>query len=117
MTFVLTFALATQLSIAMFIGSRSPWWALVTVLALQAPGLMMRLAGIEATPRLITGPVGLAFLVATWLVFGAWYLRAASISAVGWRGSKQMVWRGGTRALDEAVNSARKPCSGGCSAG
>lgn len=105
MTFVLTFALATQLAIAMFIGSRSPWWALVTVLVLQAPSIVMRLAGIETTPRLITGPVGLAFLVATWLVFGAWYLRAASISAVGWRGSRQMIWKGGTRALNEPVHS------------
>lgn len=105
MTFVLTFAFGTQLAIAIFIGSRSPWWALVAVLGLQAPGLVMRLAGIESTPRLITGPIGLAFLVATWLVFGAWYMRMASISAVGWRGSRQMVWRGGTRALDQTVGS------------
>lgn len=105
MTFVLTFAFGTQLAIAIFIGSRSPWWALVTILALQAPNIAMRLAGIETAPRLITGPVGLAFLVATWLVFGAWYMRTASISAVGWRGSRQMVWRGGTRALDQPAGS------------
>jgi hypothetical protein len=106
LTFVLMLSFGTQLAIGIFIGSRSPWWALVVILALQAPGLVLRLAGVVEAPRLLaTGPVGLVSLVVIWLVFGFWYMKAASISPVGWRGSRQVVWRGGSRALDQPADS------------
>jgi hypothetical protein len=84
MMYVLTLSFATQCSIASFVASRGPIWALVVLGAWQVPGLFLRLLGMTDVPRLITGPVGLATVVVSWAVFGAWYLRTRRIHSLGW---------------------------------
>lgn len=84
--FITSFLFATQLAVGLFIASRSPRWALVVLLAMQLPGLVLRLAGVEDVPRLLSGPAGLVMPVLAWVVFGAWYLRAGPIAPAGWRG-------------------------------
>ena len=84
MMFVLTLSFATQASISIFIASRGPLWALIVIGAWQLPGMVLRLAGADDVPRLLTGPVGLAMAPLAWLVFGIWYLRSARIHSPGW---------------------------------
>jgi len=84
MMYVLTLSFATQASIGIFVASRGPLAALIVIGAWQLPGIVMRLAGVEDLPRQLTGPGGLLIALVTWVIFGAWYLRAARIQASGW---------------------------------
>jgi hypothetical protein len=82
--YVLTLSFATQCSIASFVASRGPLWALFVLGAWQVPGLVLKLMGITDVPRLIAGPVGLGMVVVSWTVFGVWYLCTRRIHSLGW---------------------------------
>lgn len=85
MMYVLTLSFATQASISIFVASRGPLAALIVIGAWQVPGIVMRIAGLDDVPRQLTGPAGFLMALATWLVFGIWYLRAARIEAPFWK--------------------------------
>lgn len=87
MQYVLTLTFATQCMIGVFIASRGPVWALLMIIAWQLPGVVMRAAGVDDVPRLLTGPVGLAMTPFAWLVFGTWYLRTRQVGRAGWLGA------------------------------
>jgi hypothetical protein len=87
MQYVLTLTFATQCMIGVFIASRGPIWALLLIVAWQLPGIVMRAAGVDDVPRLLTGPVGLAMTPLAWLVFGTWYLRTRHVGRAGWLGA------------------------------
>ncbi len=82
--YVLTLSFATQCSIASFVASRGPIWALVVLGVWQLPGLALPLLGMVDVPRLLTGPLGLGMVVVSWAVFGVWYLRTRRIHSSGW---------------------------------
>jgi hypothetical protein len=83
--FALTANFGTLCTVALFIASRSPLWALVILLVWQAPALLLHALGVEDASRLLGGPVSLAASAAVWVGFGAWYLRARRIHASAWR--------------------------------
>jgi hypothetical protein len=83
--YVLTLSFATQCSIASFVASRGPIWALVVLGAWQLPGIAMKLLGVSDAPKLLAGPVGLATVLVSWTVFGVWYLRTRHIGSLGWK--------------------------------
>jgi hypothetical protein len=82
--YVLTLSFATQCSIASFVVSRGPVWALVVLGAWQLPGLVLKLLGVIDVPKLLAGPVGLGTVVVSWAVFAVWYLRTRRIHTLGW---------------------------------
>jgi hypothetical protein len=82
--YMLTLTFATQCTIGIFIASRGPVWMLIALIAWTAPHLVLPLFGVEDVPRLLTGPAGMAMVVLTWIVFGAWFLRARRINSEGW---------------------------------
>jgi hypothetical protein len=84
MMYVLTLSFATQASIGIFVASRGPLAALIVIGAWQLSGIVLRLAGVADVPRLLTGTAGLLMVPLAWLVFGAWYLRAARIPPPWW---------------------------------
>jgi hypothetical protein len=103
--YVLTLSFATQCSIASFVASRGPLWALLVIGAWQLPGLVLKLLGVTDVPRLIAGPVGLATVVVAWTIFGVWYLRTRRINATGWS------MRGGNPAATSGLAEAGAPLS------
>ena len=88
MQYVLTLSFATQCTIGVFIASRGPIWGLLMIIAWQLPGVVMRVAGVDDVPRLMTGPVGLLMVPMAWLAFSIWYLRTRQVSRAGWGGSQ-----------------------------
>jgi hypothetical protein len=101
--YVLTLSFATQCSIASFVASRGPIWALVVLGAWQLPGLVLKLLGVADVPGLIAGPVGLGLVVVSWTVFGVWYLRTRRIHSLGW------AMRGKGSAMGSKVTVAHSP--------
>jgi hypothetical protein len=101
--YVLTLSFATQCSIASFVASRGPIWALVVLGAWQVPGLVLKLLGMTDVPRLIAGPVGLAMVVVSWTVFGVWYLRTRRMHSLGW------ATRGKGSAMASGLTVAQSP--------
>ncbi|MEO6185742.1 MAG: hypothetical protein ABIP38_03320 [Steroidobacteraceae bacterium] len=87
MQLVLTLSFATQCTIGVFIASRGPAWGLLMIIVWQLPGVLMRLAGNDDVPRLMTGPMGLAMVPIAWLAFSMWYLRTRQVSRARWGGS------------------------------
>jgi hypothetical protein len=103
--YVLTLSFATQCSIASFVASRGPIWALVVIGAWQLPGLVLKLLGVDDVPKLLAGPVGLAMVPVAWTIFGVWYLRTRRINAMGWK------MRGGNPAATSGLAEAGAPIS------
>ncbi|MEO6079704.1 MAG: hypothetical protein ABIQ86_08000 [Steroidobacteraceae bacterium] len=104
--FVLTLSLATQCLIAVFIASRAPIWGLVVIVAWQLPDVALRLLQIDNTPRLLAGPVGLAMVAVTWLVFGVWYMRTQQVSRSAWAGTGRQ--QGSIQAVSTAATLSRE---------
>lgn len=82
--YMLTLTFATQCLIGAFIASRGPVWMLVVLGLWSAPHLLLPLFGFDDAARLLTGPVGIGMVLAAWLAFSIWYLRARQIGRQGW---------------------------------
>jgi hypothetical protein len=83
--YMLTLTCATQCTIGVFIASRGPLWLLAALVLWTAPHFVLPWLGFDDRSRLLAGPVGAAMVLATWVVFGAWFLKTRRIGGEGWR--------------------------------
>jgi hypothetical protein len=83
--FMLTLTFATQCVIGVFIASRGPVWLAIALAAWIAPHVVLPWIGFEDASRVLTGPVGIAGVIAAWTAFTIWFLRVRHINAEGWR--------------------------------
>jgi hypothetical protein len=92
--YVVLFVFWTQCTIGMFVASRKPVWALVTVVAWLLPGIHMRVTGSDAVPLAMAGPVGFVAALGVWAVFSAWFLTSRRIGTTEWRVRQETVTAG-----------------------
>jgi hypothetical protein len=92
MQYVVMFVFWTQCTIGMFVASRKPAWALVTLIAWVLPFIVMGATG--QMPEAMASPIGFLAAVAVWVVFSIWFLTSRRIGTTAWRVRQETVTAG-----------------------